>query len=197
MTSNQDLATLVSSAKEAKGYSYDSFAKACGGVPARQRLFQLINDPLKNFPDPATIKGLARGTGYTVTEIIMASARSLGLDVSDTEPDSVYVAGLHTLPASTREAFLQLGREIGVLATNQEPHVEAIPEIEPPTDIGSAGKRRDARPGQKTGSRAPDDGNIPLPDNWQDLAAGAPHESQVRRDREWTERGEESQDQGE
>lgn len=194
---------MVSSVKEARGYTYDALAKACGGVPARQRLFQLINAPLKNFPDPETIRGLSLGTGYSVTDIIMAAARSLGLSVRDTDPDSVRISGLNALPASTREAYLHLGRELTGLANSQEQHDQAHPAQEPPADIRKAGKRRDARSGQKTRRGlsavpsthdAPADGNIPLPENWQELAAYSGPTSHKDRESEWAERGEESQD---
>lgn len=194
---------MVSSVKEARGYTYDTFAKACGGVPARQRLFQLINAPLKNFPDPETIRGLALGTGYSVTDIILAAARSLGLSVRDTDPDSVRVSGLSALPASAREAYLHLGRELTSLATVQEQHDPAPPVQGQPTNIRDAGKRSNARSGQKirrglsavpSNPDAPADGNIPLPDNWEDLAAYTGPTGHKDRESEWAKRGEESQD---
>ena len=46
------------------GRSNVDLARDCGGTPSDKRLHQLVNQPMKNFPDPETIRGLARGTPH-------------------------------------------------------------------------------------------------------------------------------------
>lgn len=123
--SQQDLASLLADVKSARRWSFEAMSRACGGVPTGKRLFQLINSPLKNFPDPDTIRGLQRATGASATEIVMAAARSLGLDVSDSDPDALHIPGISQAPDSTREALLALGREVSALVADQKP--ESLP----------------------------------------------------------------------
>ncbi|WP_138414762.1 hypothetical protein [Sinomonas gamaensis] len=123
--SQQDLASLLADVKSARRWSFEAMSRACGGVPTGKRLFQLINSPLKNFPDPDTIRGLQRATGASATEIVMAAARSLGLDVSESDPDALHIPGISHAPDSTREALLALGREVSALVGDQKP--EALP----------------------------------------------------------------------
>ena len=78
---SKDLRELLANTKGDR--SYEQFARDCGGTPSAKRLHQLATLPLKNFPDPPTIEGLATGMGVTVTEVVLASARSLGLRVRD------------------------------------------------------------------------------------------------------------------
>lgn len=123
--SQQDLASLLADVKAVRRWSYEAMSRACGGVPTGKRLFQLINSPLKNFPDPDTIRGLQRATGASVTEIVLAAARSLGLDVTSSDPDALHIPGISRAPDSTREALLALGREVSAIVGEHDD--EALP----------------------------------------------------------------------
>lgn len=173
--SQPDLGALLAEVKEARGWSFEAMSRACGGVPTGKRLFQLINSPLKNFPDPDTIRGLQKATGASTTEIVMAAARSLGLDVAETDPDALHVPGISRAPDTSREALLRLGRELSELAA-------AVP-ADPPRDAPA--RQRAARSGRRRTTE--------LPENWQDLAAYQGPEEHIRREDEWDARGEESQ----
>lgn len=61
--------------------SYAALARDCGGAPASERLRQLVTAPIRNFPDPPTIKGLATGLRLPESEVVLAAAESLGLEV--------------------------------------------------------------------------------------------------------------------
>src|SRR5207342_1046026 len=64
------------------------------GVPTSGRWHQLATGPIKNFPDPETIYGIARALRVTVTEVVMAAARSLGIEVREDSHGSLSTAGL-------------------------------------------------------------------------------------------------------
>ena len=113
---NPLLADLISDAKTRLGYSYESMSKACGGVPGAGRLHQLATKPLRTFPDPDTINGLARGCKVSPLDIIKASARSLGINVSDDDRDQVRIPGFDNLPPTVRDTFRDLGLQVGELA---------------------------------------------------------------------------------
>lgn len=74
-----NLADLIRTAKGDR--SYDQLARDSGGKPSAARLQQIATIPLKNFPDPPTIRSLARGLRVTESAVVLAAAESLGLDV--------------------------------------------------------------------------------------------------------------------
>ena len=116
-----NLATLIANAKGSR--SYDRVAADCGGTPTAARLQQLATKPLKNFPDPDTIRGLARGLSTSVTEVIAASAASLGLTLHlGADPDALVIGGAASLPPAAREAVTVVAREMLKLSVaNNEP----------------------------------------------------------------------------
>lgn len=139
---NPTLADLILETKARNGYSYESFAKACGGVPGAGRLHQLATKEQKTFPDPETINGLARGCKVTPMEVIRSAARSLGLNVSDGTADSVYIHGYDQLPGKLKATIQDLGEQVAELAQK-----------------AGDGSERSATPmNQAGGNPAPDDG---------------------------------------
>jgi hypothetical protein len=91
-----DLSELISTHRGAR--SYADLARDCGGSPTDKRLQQLARDPMKNFPDPASLRGLARGLKVSQSVVVLAAAESLGLDVRTSTPRLVEL-----LPASAGE----------------------------------------------------------------------------------------------
>ena len=113
--SGPSLADLIADRKGSR--SYGQLAIDCGDYPTRKRLQQLASQPLTNFPDPDTIRGLVRGLGVSATEITLSCARSVGLSVgSQVDPDSLEIAGAGHLPPSAQEVLLVLAREMQHLA---------------------------------------------------------------------------------
>lgn len=106
-----DLATLIAARKGTR--SYDRLSADCGGVPTAARLHQIATKPLKNFPDVTTVRGLAAGLGSTVTEIVAASAVSVGLEVHfGHDPSALVLGGAAELPDSARESISTVVREM-------------------------------------------------------------------------------------
>lgn len=123
ITTEPNLAELILQRKG--GRTFDRLAEDCGGQPAGRRLQQLSspNRPMKNFPDPESIAAMARGLGVSTTEVILASARSLGIKVAAGDPDSLVIADGGTLPPVAQEALRYLGREMVRL------HAETIAKV--------------------------------------------------------------------
>lgn len=61
--------------------SYDDLETAGGGSPTSKRWQQIATKVDKNFPDPPTIRAMARALSVTETTVVLAAARSLGLTV--------------------------------------------------------------------------------------------------------------------
>jgi hypothetical protein len=109
MTSEPDLASLILDAKGDR--SYERMSTDCGGLPTDKRLQQMATTPLKAFPDVATIRGLARGAGTTITAVVLAAARSLGLQVHTAEdPDALTIGGAGELRPDQKDAIRALVR---------------------------------------------------------------------------------------
>ncbi|WP_032402444.1 hypothetical protein [Rhodococcoides fascians] len=110
MIEERTLGELIADRKGTR--SYERLSTACGGTPTAKRLHQLATKPQRNFPDPPTIKGLAQGLGVSVTDVVMAAARMVGLSVGvGNDPHSLTLPNAGELPASAREAIESVTRE--------------------------------------------------------------------------------------
>lgn len=81
-----DLAELILRNKGDR--SYRSLERDCGGDPTAKRIQQIASGvrPLANFPDPPSIRGLARGLRVTELAVVLAAGESLGLEVDRALP---------------------------------------------------------------------------------------------------------------
>lgn len=108
MTAYTPAPTIARLLIERKGErSYARLAEDCGGVPAGRRLQQMATRPLRNFPDPDTIRAIARGLQVSVTDVVLASARSLGLDVG-AGTAGLFVPDGEKLTAQGQDAVLRV-----------------------------------------------------------------------------------------
>lgn len=85
--------------------TYRALSADCGGIPTDSRLNSLVKSPIKNFPDVDTIRGLSIGLRVNISDIILASARSLDLQVGPFEPGILKIPGAGHLPPSAKEAL--------------------------------------------------------------------------------------------
>lgn len=92
------------------GRSYVELARDCGGAPTDKRLQQLVRKPIRNFPDPPTVMGLARGLRVSQSAVVLAAAESLGLNVGSSMPRLVEL-----LPAGTQDLTEQQAAAIAHL----------------------------------------------------------------------------------
>lgn len=73
---------LISEQKSLRGYSYADLETRAKGVIRRQRWQQLgTGVRIKEFPEPATIEAMATALDVDVAVVVLAAARSIGLDV--------------------------------------------------------------------------------------------------------------------
>lgn len=87
-------------------------ARDCGGRPTAMRINQYKSLPISAFPDADTIRGLSRGLGVSELEIILAASRSLGLNVEDTVPEDLSLAGAGLLPATSQQLLRGMSEEL-------------------------------------------------------------------------------------
>lgn len=161
-----DLATLIAARKGTR--SYDRLSADCGGVPTAARLHQLATKPLKNFPDVTTVRGLAAGLGSTATEIVAASAVSVGLELHfGHDPSALVLGGAADLPDSARESISSVVREMMKLhqvSTKDEAGEDREQRSAPMNPAGESPAPDDRRSGEvvEIRRRTPRSPGIPL-----------------------------------
>ncbi|WP_136017932.1 hypothetical protein [Arthrobacter silvisoli] len=153
----------------------------------------------KSAPTTETIRAIAWLAGVSEAVAFTAAGQPVpGPPFADDLPP-----GVDNLSPKSRKVIIEMARVLVDLEKNA--NASSTEDPEQPADV----RDQDAEPGdpgagQKTGERRlravkhPDEdenGNIPLPDNWQDLAAYSGGSTRhIERQREWDERGEESQE---
>lgn len=94
-------------------------SRDCGGYPTQSRLQQMSTKPIQLFPDPETIRGLARGLNVSVGEVIAACATDLGLNMGRPDESALLLAGARDLPESSQRVLISMSRELQTLAQQQ------------------------------------------------------------------------------
>lgn len=168
----------------------------------------MATKPQKNFPDPESIRGMARGLGVTVTDVIMAVARSLDLPVyTGNDPSALSIGGAGDLDASTKDALATVVREFIRLTSQREDGSEhgkrTEEEQESRTQAGSTVDSSEAR-GDRLRPGAPMNGDnvTAFPNRDQDddlddeLAAHTGETAELRRRRLEGEPGEQPDEPG-
>ncbi|QSZ49374.1 hypothetical protein [Arthrobacter sp. D5-1] len=192
MNMNPSLRSLVETAVERHQTSVRQLsilAQKQGYRVTHTTLNQVRSGTYKSAPSEVTIKAIAWLAGVSEQVAFMAAGQPVpGPPFAEELP-----AGVDNLPPKARKAAIDMLRVL--VDMNQGlADAELTSDQEQPIDIRRPGERRNARAGQKTPLSVPDDGNIPLPDNWKDLAAYTGPTSHKNREHEWSERGEGSQE---
>ncbi|GAA4914626.1 hypothetical protein [Nesterenkonia rhizosphaerae] len=108
---------LIESLKGAR--TYEALAKDCGGTPSPGRIHQMAKSPMKVFPSPESLRGLAKGLGVRPSVVVKACAESLGL-IDEEEllgPPLPLPEGVRNLSRSQRNALIAIAQEI--VTTNE------------------------------------------------------------------------------
>lgn len=120
--------------------SFEELEKDCGGRPSAEDLERIATKPLMAFPDPDSIRKLARALRVPESQVVLAAAESLALDVSPA------VEGGAVAPGPTPESAQQMR------------NVETLhgADVQPPP--GEDSGRHAERRGEKQRSRGEDEG---------------------------------------
>lgn len=114
MTNNfppQGIQALILNKKRDR--SMEALSKACGGNPTRTNLQRLASEPVKGFPrDVEIIRGLARGLGVRVIDVILAFAISLQLPVSLDDSASLTLEGAGRLPDASKDLLRSMADQM-------------------------------------------------------------------------------------
>jgi hypothetical protein len=133
-----DLAQLIDATKGDR--SYETLARAAGGAPGAKRWHQLATKPIKNFPDPPTVRAVSKALGVTEAVVVLAAARSLGLDASGS--DSLLATLLPSRAGQLTPKQVAAVRQ--VVMAMVEPHEEKAPAGDRVTELREEVRRRRA-----------------------------------------------------
>lgn len=114
-----NLAELILTHKGTR--SYEQLERDCGGRPKAQGLQQMVKGSPKQFLEPESIVGLARGLNVAQVEVVLAIAESLDLEVARSVPRIVaYLpADSDRLDAADLQLVGQITRRL--MQTSDEP----------------------------------------------------------------------------
>lgn len=192
----KELVELAIQRHDASGLALSQMAQGAGYTVTYTTINQIRQGTYKSIPREPALRALAWLAGVDDSVAFTAAGQPApGPPFAEELPP-----GVDNLSPKSRKIIIDLARVLVDLEKAED--VTNTAKNDQPTDIRDAGKRRDARSGQETkrglsalpSTPPPIDGNIPLPDNWQDLAAYSGPTTHKERDSEWASRGEESQD---
>ncbi|DAZ90090.1 Uncharacterised protein [Mycobacteroides abscessus subsp. bolletii] len=132
-SSDEDGLTLQDLILTLKGdRTYKDLEDASGGVVKAQRWNQITNGiKVKEFPEPASIEGMARALNVKLDVILLSIARSVGLSVG--EDDSRLAAmlppGADKLGDTQLGLMLSLLREMIKASGNDDGNDESLPKV--------------------------------------------------------------------
>ena len=157
------LADLIATRRSERGWSYRHLQERSGDVIKSQRWQQLgTGVRIKEFPEPASIQAIADALEIGVDRVLLAAARSIGLEVRGhrSELASMLPAGADRLTQAQRDAVLAVIRSM----VNPSGEIHATEDEEPQQEQGSPADGDEA--GEGVGRGAP----IELWDRALDLA---------------------------
>ncbi|WP_336794238.1 hypothetical protein [Gordonia malaquae] len=119
------LADLVQQQKAARGLSYRMLQERAGDVITAARWQQLgTGTRLKEFPEPATLEAMATALDVHITEVVLAAARSIGLNVTrgaTSDLAAMLPPSAASLTVEQRDAVLTLVRSITAMSRTDAP----------------------------------------------------------------------------
>ncbi|MDI2032965.1 hypothetical protein [Paenarthrobacter nitroguajacolicus] len=170
----------------AKGRELDRIAKSKGLTLSYTTVNKIIAGTYTSRPGVKTVEALAKLAGVPVAEAF----RAAGLEPPQASLAQQLPPEADTLTPEQRRVVIDLTRVF--IKQNRLVHElrqEVVGNADHPAPMNRAGESP-----AKRHLTPVDDQAIPLPDNWEDMAAYKGPTSHRDREREWSERGEGSQE---
>jgi hypothetical protein len=83
--------------------SYETISKRAGGVPKARALQSIVKDGFTRMPSPETFAGLSKAFSISPRELVLAAARTLGIDVGDDKDADLVLWGAGRLPQESQD----------------------------------------------------------------------------------------------
>ncbi len=177
---------LIAERKRLRGFSYADLENRAVSTISRQRWQQLgTGVRIKEFPEPATLEAMATALDVDVAEVVLAAARSIGLDVKRGAQSDLAAR----LP-STADRLTEVQRD--AIVTLVRSITEVQHELEDPSQPGAPGEaseiEKSDRPAATTIPLYKDTGTSEAPDELPTAARRGGGKSEGRRRREQQDR---------
>lgn len=92
--------------------SYDALEKAAGGIPTSRALQKLVNNGFTRMTNPETFRGLSRALNVSQRQLVLAAARTLGIDIEAENPNDLLLIGAGRLPQESQDLLTSTSREL-------------------------------------------------------------------------------------
>lgn len=128
--------------------SYSRLSTACGGTPTSTNLQRLATRKFETFPSPDVMRGLSKGLGVRVVDILHAAAVSVGLPVASEDGSALTLDGAGNLPEESQAVLRSMAEQMLWWQEQSEAVPNNVTEL-PQRDWGSmaadsgAGQARD------------------------------------------------------
>lgn len=95
-----------------KDDSYEAISKRAGGVPKARGLQSIVKDGFTRMPSPETFAGLSKALNVNPRELVLAAARTLGIDVGDDKESDLILWGAGKLPEESKDVLRNTAAEL-------------------------------------------------------------------------------------
>ncbi|KRE79982.1 hypothetical protein [Arthrobacter sp. Soil763] len=95
-----------------KDDSFEAISKRAGGVPKARALQSIVKDGFTRMPSQETIAGLSRALRLSPRELVLAAARTLGIDVGDDQESDLVLYGAGRLPQESKDVLRNTAAEL-------------------------------------------------------------------------------------
>lgn len=95
-----------------KDDSYETISKRAGGVPKARALQSIVKDGFTRWPTAETFAGLSRALNVSQRELVLAAARTLGIDVEPENPNDLLLVGAGRLPDESQKMLRDTSAEL-------------------------------------------------------------------------------------
>ncbi|MDQ1053215.1 hypothetical protein QE394_001143 [Arthrobacter sp. SORGH_AS 212] len=92
--------------------SYETISKRAGGVPKARALQSIVNDGFTRMPTPETFAGLSKAFSISPRELVLAAARTMGIDVGDDRESDLVLWGAGRLPQESQDVLRNTAGEL-------------------------------------------------------------------------------------
>lgn len=134
--------------------SFATLEKLAYGNPTSQSVQKVVSPGFTRMPAAETFEGLSRALNVSERELVLAAARTLGIDIEKENPNDLPLIGAGRLPQVSWELLRSTSRELQLWLdkSSQKGPTEAAQD-EPVTNV------HDLLQGDKSQRSAADNGN--------------------------------------
>lgn len=128
-----DFQTLILNLKRDR--SYETISKLAGGQPKAKALQQIVQKGFTRLPDVATFDGLSAALNVSRRDLVLAAARTLGIDVGDDDQNDLVLIGAKRLPQESQDLLVSMSREMQAWKDGQRAAETQFIESTTPEDL--------------------------------------------------------------